>query len=529
MGRAKKTAVLVAALLLASLASRPAVAGGADEASGVATRRGNPSPSAAVSGVDNYVFQDEQINIDGGRDSVVKVLRVNQKNLVNDYVVGVFPINHAHPKEIRALFRMITYKEGGRAEVIRDKVGKKAFLQVICPKYMLPYIQKALVALDESWVKEDIDGSKQIYYKAKFRDVANINDIAEVPGGGDGETTEVDRAHNAIFKRGEPYRMKKWLSTAETVDVFPPQIVLDASVYEVELTNDVKLGLDYVAWKCGPGSNLFHFAYWGFHGTQKARNLTADGSFDPLFPARQLVSGAERLGARGRGHYAALNFLLSAEYLDFMVRKGRARLVTGGRLNVRHGESGTLELADQVIHFRRDPDGEHIASGSACPVEETCVDTDAATIGLVMEVTPRIGLETTQLEYELVVEDIVGNTPDGHPMTRVNVCMGTVLCRDGMPLCVGGLRRSEGVKSTAKMPFLGSLPVLGWLFGGEQNADHQTELVVVLTPQIILHSEVDKELARPEDKKVRAQAARKMPLRMLKTEYGFDQWLLEKN
>ena len=132
MCRARKPAGFAAALVVCLLAGN-VLAGGGDEASGVATRRGDASPSASASEIDTYLYQDEQINIDGGEDAIVKVLRVNQKNLVNDYVVAVYPIQHASPKEIRSLFRVVTGKEGGRAEVIRDKVGKKAYLQVICP------------------------------------------------------------------------------------------------------------------------------------------------------------------------------------------------------------------------------------------------------------------------------------------------------------------------------------------------------------------------------------------------------------
>jgi len=124
------------------------------------------------------------------------------------------------------------------------------------------------------------------------------------------------------------------------------------------------------------------------------------------------------------------------------------------------------------------------------------------------------------------MSDIVGTTSDGTPMVRSNFCGGTALVRDGVPICLGGVKRTEDVKSTSKFPILGDIPVLGWLFGGEQNADHQTEMVIVLEPQVVQYSVVHKELARAEDKVVRAQVAGQAKLPMLKTEYGFDMWLL---
>jgi hypothetical protein len=543
---------LVSAIGLLLAAAGPALAGGADEASGVASRRGNASPSAGASNVNEYTFQDEQINIDGGRDSIVKVLRVNEKNLVNDYVVAAIPFQNASPKEIRSLFRLITGKEGGRAEVIRDKMGKKQYLQVICPKFQLPYIEQALRALDVSWIQEDVDGSHQAYYRAKFRDVENIDELAEVPGGSDGGTTVVDETTNSVFVRGEPYRIGKYVDTAELVDVFPPQMVLDASVYEVELSSDLKLGLDFVSWKCGPGRSLFRFVNWGFSSSQKADQVTS--SFDPFVDALDVIGVTERIKTRGHGYYAAANWLVTSEFLDFMVRTGRARLVTSGRLNVRHNTIGTLSLTDEVLHFAVDPDedllldedgGNDVTDGDS---DENLTDDDETAsnfeslladrclthpgdvnVGFALSVAPFVGLETSELVYALTQSDIIAATPSGTPIVRNNTLLGTVLVRDGVSICVGGLKRSEEVRSTAKIPILGSIPILGYLFGGEQNGDRQTEMVVVLTPQVVLHSDVHKELAKPADNVVRAQVARGAKLPMLKTEYGFDQWLLGKD
>jgi len=536
--RVKGTALLglwSALLGLAFLANGHVSAGGQDEASGVQNTDGFPSPTAAASNVDNYLNQEDRINIDGGRDSTVKVLRVNQKNLVNDFVVGVYPIERATPREIRALFRMITGKEGGRAEVICDKIAKKYFLHVICPTYQLPYIEAAMKALDEPWVTDEVDGSREFYYRAKFRDVTNLDAVASIAGDGDGVTTAIDTAANGIFKRMEPYRAGEWLRTAELMDFFPPQLVLDAAVYEVELGEDLKLGLDYIAWKNGPGRNLFDFTFWGFGSDQDAEHVTS--IFDPFTTARQKFAGTMDFVTRGRGFYSAANFLLTAEYIDFMVHKGRARLVTAGKLNVRHGTVGTLSVTDEVVHFKRTPGAKDLLDANGKVVTNlddqlsklTLEHPDDVTVGFSLSVSPFIGLETTELVYSVTINDIVGLTPAGTPIVRTNSEQGSVQLRDGTPICVGGLKRSEDVKSTAKAPLLGSIPVLGYLFGGEQSSNHQTEFVVVLTPQVVQYNEVQKELARPEDKEVRAQVLKKAKLPMLKTEWGFDQWLLGKD
>ena len=51
-------------------------------------------------------------------------------------------------------------------------------------------------------------------------------------------------------------------------------------------------------------------------------------------------------------------------------------------------------------------------------------------------------------------------------------------------------------------------------------------MVIVLNPRVVQFSEVHKELAREEDRLVRAQVLRHAHLPLPKTAYGFDMWLL---
>ena len=518
---------------------------GGSEASGVHSKTGNASPTAAASDVDTYTFQDEQINIDASTDNVVKVLRVNQKNLINDYVIRTFPILNAPPIEVRAVFRNITAAEGGRAEVIRDKIKKQYWLWVAAPKFQMPYIEAALKELDVPWLSDDLDGSYEAYSRAKFRQASAIDALAAVAAAGSDHTSVVDDVNNGLLRIGEPYRTKSYLKYAAVVDKPIPQLLLEAAVYEVEISKEVRLGLDYIAWKNGPGRNLFEFVFWGLNYDQTARHATS--KFDPFVPERMAVSGTETLDGHARGRYMSANFLLSSAYIDFLEGVGRARLVTRGKVLVKNNETGTLSAVDQVLHFVVSPgDTNTPASGidptlpfaddgaypeeyeSNIPVYNRTLNKDGVIdVGFVMDVKPIIAQVTTQLDIALSLNDVVGLTPGGTPQVRTNALSTTVLVRDGQPICVGGLRRTEDIKNTAKMPILGSIPILGFLFGHETNVQRETEMVVVLTPKIRLGSEADLEMANPEDALVRQQVLRLVKMPVPQTQFGFDQWLID--
>jgi type II secretory pathway component GspD/PulD (secretin) len=339
--------------------------------------------------------------------------------------------------------------------------------------------------------------------------------------------------------------MGKWISTAQSVDVFPPEVLLDVAIYEVEVTDDLKFGLDYVAWKNGPGRNLFRFVCWGFKSVQHAEGMT--GIFDPFVEAFVPVAGSDTIDTRGRGRFCSGNLLLSSEFIDFVLRRGRARLVTSGRLRVKNAEVGTLAVTDEVLHFQINPSEDCLDDeiddicdpddmSDACDAAEDYIEllerrclrhkVGDVNVGLSFSVIPFIGRETTELVYAMSMNDIVGTTPSGQPIVRNNSLSGAALIQDGTDICVGGLKRTEDVKSTSKFPILGSIPVLGWLFGSEQNVKRETEVVVVIGPQVVQYNDVHKELARPADKLVRAQVRRQAPLPTIKTEYGFDMWMI---
>jgi len=308
-----------------------------DESSGVAHRRGDASPSESESRVNDYRFQDEQINITP-ESGVVKVLRTNQKNLINDYVTDVIPVKNVNTREIRTLMRQICYAEGGRAEVIQDKVGKQQFVQVICPKFQLPYIRAAVAALDRPWVRAVDDGSSAGSYTARFRDVRAVETIAE-DYAGEGESF-IDLANNSVCRWDEPYRVNAYIKKgAKTVDIPVHQVLLDLTVYEINVANNKKLGLDYIAWKNGPGRNLAEFIISGMDNHERFTNLSS--IYNPLFPRvvnlgpRDLRLVREFTADEIGGH---ANFLLSAAFLDFLASKGKAKILVSTKLLATSGQ-----------------------------------------------------------------------------------------------------------------------------------------------------------------------------------------------
>jgi len=75
----------------------------------------------------------------------------------------------------------------------------------------------------------------------------------------------------------------------------------------------------------------------------------------------------------------------------------------------------------------------------------------------------------------------------------------TVELRDGQSFSIAGLLQADNRRNISQLPWIGSVPVLGALFGSKQFQELETDLVVVVTPHLVAPAVPGQELASPLD------------------------------
>ncbi len=294
----------------------------------------NPSPGTIPSNINNYLYQDEQLNLNA-ESGVVSVLRTDQKSLIRKYVTKFIHLQNASPRELRSLARIICRKEGGDADTLWDKKRNQNGLVVVCPPFQLPYIEKTLAALDHEWVNEIDDGSWTEYYQGTHRDIHKIyNNIIWLYTTPDRDFA-YDDSNNAMIILDQPCIKPLVDRGFNEVDIPPSQITLEVEIFEVDTQNDLALGFDWESWKNGPGRNLFELVFWDFYGDEQ----------QDIFP------GALPLDGSDWGRYRGYNVTLTTAYLDFLRSTGRGRLVTRNTLAVKSGEVAELAAIDDIVAF----------------------------------------------------------------------------------------------------------------------------------------------------------------------------------
>src|SRR5690606_33525507 len=107
-------------------------------------------------------------------------------------------------------------------------------------------------------------------------------------------------------------------------------------------------------------------------------------------------------------------------------------------------------------------------------------------VELKLKIKPQINeSDYVRLEVEQQTEEIAEQDPVLGPTTARRTAKTVIVAKDQTTVVIGGLVQERTIKSVAKTPILGDIPVLGWLFRDNTTSKVKTNLLLFLTPYII--------------------------------------------
>lgn len=107
-------------------------------------------------------------------------------------------------------------------------------------------------------------------------------------------------------------------------------------------------------------------------------------------------------------------------------------------------------------------------------------------VALTMKITPHVNAsDMVRLDIEQEIQDVGERDPQLGPTWTKRKIKTTVVVRDQQSIVIGGLMSDRVTYSESKIPVLGDIPLLGYLFKYTTKAKQKTNLLVLLTPYII--------------------------------------------
>ena len=261
-----------------------------------------------------------------------------------------------------------------------------------------------------------------------------------------------DDSTNSLVIRASPRDYRKIRDALEKLDILPLQVLIEATIAEVTLRDQLRYGLE---WFFRSGEFTTRFS---------TRRL---GGVAPTFPGFSALFNSPGDAA------VVLNALEDITDVD---------VISSPQVVVLDNQTAQLQVGDQVP----------ILSQQA----QSVVDPDAPILnsieqvqtGVILSVTPRVnagGLVTMEIQQE--VSDAIETTTSDidSPTISQRRIASTVAVQGGETVALGGLIRDNRNNRQTGLPFLSSIPVVGWLFGVTDTTSERTELLVLITPSVI--------------------------------------------
>jgi len=253
-----------------------------------------------------------------------------------------------------------------------------------------------------------------------------------------------------IFATADEYSLIE--KALKRLDVEPIQVLIEASLAEVTLNDELRFGLQW-AYESGRGPVTL--------------SSSSSGSIGQQFP------GFSYLYTGSKSIQAVLNSLETLTDVN---------VISSPKLLVLNNHEAQLQVGDQVPVVTQSSVS---TVGNNSPIVNSVQMFDT---GVILRVTPRVN------KNGLVLLDIAQEVSDVVPTTSSNIDSPTIQQRklsssvavhDGETIAMGGLIRDSHSKTRGGVPLLRRIPLLGNLFGSTDNTHNRTELVVLLTPRVI--------------------------------------------
>lgn len=299
---------------------------------------------------------------------------------------------------------------------------------------------------------------------------------------------EANESTNALVISGPPKVMKTIKETVRKLDIRRAQVLVEAVIVELRDTRLDELG---VQWGASNGPVNGDGAFGGTRHTTGSTKLSP--GFD-VFPGKEGISLGSGLSL-GFYRNGSLRTLVQALDTDTT-----ANILSTPSLVTLDNEEAKIHVGSNIgVLTSRETTS---SNGSSNPFQNF----ERKDIGISLTVTPLIN-QSDSVTLKISQEtSAVEPGKAGEPVTyKKREIETTVLMDDGAMLVLGGLVEDTVDVGEDKVPFLGDLPVIGWLFRSERESKVKTNLMVFLRPTIIRTREVADNVSKKEYYKFQLQ------------------------
>jgi general secretion pathway protein D len=277
------------------------------------------------------------------------------------------------------------------------------------------------------------------------------------------QTTRItaQQSSNQLLVRTRPAQWAEIEAAIKRLDNPPMQVQIETRILEVNLTGELDQGVQWYLGRLAGNST----------STTVANTSGSQGA---------LGGGGASLGSTDSLFYSFVSNNLQVA-IHALESNGRTQVLSAPSLVVMNNQKAQIQVGENI------------------PINQTTVNTSVSNTtlssveyvqtGVILNVVPRInpgGLVYMDIQQQVSNADYSNVTSTStNPAISARSVATQVAVQSGQTVLLGGLIKQDNSESVSRVPYLGRVPGLGWLFGNSTKSKARTELLVLITPRVV--------------------------------------------
>ena len=287
---------------------------------------------------------------------------------------------------------------------------------------------------------------------------------------------QADEETNSLIITADPNTLLTLKSVIRQLDIRRAQVHIEAIIAEISTNKDKEVGVGAVVDGTNSSESTFPVGISNLVGLGDLIAAAAGSQDAALNVLTNLGSGLTIGVGAETSSGVRYGLILKALQTD-----SAANILSTPSIVTLDNEEAEIIVAQNLPFIT----GQFTGAGTTNP-QNPFQTIERQDVGLTLRVTPQINEgDTIKLDLEQEVSDVVTITENSGPVTRKRSIKTSVLVDDGGILVLGGLIEEIVDDTRSKVPLLGDIPVLGWLFTSRASTKRKQNLMVFLKPSIL--------------------------------------------
>ena len=337
----------------------------------------------------------------------------------------------------------------------------------------------ARAAAEEQEAREEIaaTNSEDLVSETRHIDYGVIADISQNLNTLKSERGNiiVDTRTNTVILTDLRSNVDEMQELIDILDEKSPQVLIESRIVQISKNYAKDLG---IVWGLTGAIAPKHTTRGNFDNRRGEINVTNSGGNmgvgNPLINMGTTAAATSGIGVIAGNVIAGLDLDIR---LSAMESDGRGRILSAPKvMTVDHKEA-------------------QISSGRTIPYETTSqlgTATQFVNAEISLKVTPHVtsdGNVLLDIHATKNAADFANQDGNGNPTITTNEALSQVIVPNGGTTVLGGIFEQSKTEAQKKVPFFADIPILGWLFQNTDTDDEISELLIFITPTIVMGNE----------------------------------------